>query len=565
MERKSPYVLVGAAMIVFIAAVAGFVIWKLRAGDRTSYAYYVILFSGDVQGLTNDSPVFYRGLRVGRVHSIQLTSRVDTQRSTGRERLTEKIEVTVAVDWNIDIRERSYAVFEKPFIAGAPFIQIVGRLDVDQVKPKKRLGQTPYPEIREGASFLQATSTSAQELLTKAGVTVDRLNELLSPDNVGAVSDTLRNLSTTTTGLAKQDAAIQATLAELPGAVAEFRKTFDKLNGVAESLNMIALEVGPQDEATRKALAGKDPGELRKALAEARKAFANIDGAANQLGKLVTDNKAPIRALHRDRPHRAVAHHSRAAPAHRQPERHRHPARARPGRLRVQRQAGIYAQMIVRMAVCAAAAASLAACQLLNAVTEPIDLYTVTPKSTFDPDLPAVYWQLAVEAPAAAANLSTGRIAIALTPTSSDYYANAAWTDRAPLMVQTRIVDSFENTRKIVAVSRESIELRANYVLQPDLRNFEALYYYGMPPIVRVRIIAKLVRLPDRQIIGVASFERCVRARADKIPKVVEAFDQALGSVIKRLVSWTLRTPPPRPPSEAAPAISGAIAIPPMP
>ena len=54
MERKSPYVLVGAAMIVFIAAVAGFVIWKLRAGDRTSYAYYVILFSGDVQGLTND-------------------------------------------------------------------------------------------------------------------------------------------------------------------------------------------------------------------------------------------------------------------------------------------------------------------------------------------------------------------------------------------------------------------------------------------------------------------------------------------------------------------------------
>jgi len=88
-------------------------------------------------------------------------------------------------------------------------------------------------------------------------VTVDRLNELLSPDNVGAVSDTLRNLSTTTTGIAKQDAAIQAMLAELPGAVAEFRKTFDKLNGVADSLNMIALEIGPQDEATRKALAGK--------------------------------------------------------------------------------------------------------------------------------------------------------------------------------------------------------------------------------------------------------------------------------------------------------------------
>ena len=209
--------------------------------------------------------------------------------------------------------------------------------------------------------------------------------------------------------------------------------------------------------------------------------------------------------------------------------------------------------MIVRLAVCAAAAAALAGCQLIEAATEPTDLYTVTPKSTFDPDLPAVYWQLAVEAPVAAASLNTGRMALAMTPTSTDYYAKVAWTDRAPLMVQTRIVDSFENTRKIVAVSRETIELRANYVLQPDLRNFEALYYYGMPPIVRVRIIAKLVRMPDRQIIGVASFERCVRARADKVPKIVEAFDQALGSVLKRLVSWTLRTPPARPPSDSAP------------
>jgi cholesterol transport system auxiliary component len=212
--------------------------------------------------------------------------------------------------------------------------------------------------------------------------------------------------------------------------------------------------------------------------------------------------------------------------------------------------------MIFRLATLAGVVVLLAGCQFISAVdaaTEPQDLYTVTPKSTFDPDLPSVYWQLAVEPPVAAANLNTGRIAIAMTPTSTDYYAKAAWTDRAPLMVQTRIVDSFENTRKIVAVARESIGIRSNYVLQPDLRNFEALYYYGKPPIVRVRIIAKLVRMPDRQIIGVASFERCVRARADTVPKVVDAFDQALGSVIKRLVAWTLRTPPARPAPDDAP------------
>jgi cholesterol transport system auxiliary component len=197
----------------------------------------------------------------------------------------------------------------------------------------------------------------------------------------------------------------------------------------------------------------------------------------------------------------------------------------------------------------------LSGCTLLAAAEEQTDLYQATPKSTFEPDMPTVIWQLAVDVPVAEANLNTGRIAISQSPTSSDYYTKAAWTDRAPLMVQTRIVDSFENSHKIVAVSRESVGLRANYVLQPDLRNFEAMYFYekGKPPIAHVRIVAKLVRWPDQQIIGVTTIERCVRAREDKVPKVVEAFDQALGSVIKRLVAWTLRTPPAKPPSEDTP------------
>lgn len=203
--------------------------------------------------------------------------------------------------------------------------------------------------------------------------------------------------------------------------------------------------------------------------------------------------------------------------------------------------------------VALAAALLLGGCELIKAAEEPTDLYTITPKSTFDSDMPAVLWQLSVEVPAASANINTGRIAIAQSPTSSDYYAKTAWTDRAPLMVQTRIVDSFENSHKIVAVTRESIGVRPNYVLQTDLRNFEAMYFYGGTPIAHVRLVAKLVRMPDRQIIAVGTFERCVRARADKVPKVVEAFDQALGSVMKRLVAWTLRAAPPHPPSDLAP------------
>jgi phospholipid/cholesterol/gamma-HCH transport system substrate-binding protein len=295
MENRSPFVLIGAAMMLFIAAIVGFVIWKLRAGDQTSYAYYDIYFSGEVQGLTKDSPVFYRGLRVGRVQDIGLTSRVDVQRSTGRQRLSEKILVTVAVDSSIDIRERSYAVFEKPFIAGSAFVQIVGRLDVDEVKPKKKLGEKPYPEIREGASFIEATSTSAQELLSKAGTTVDRLNEILSPDNISAAGDLLKNLSTVSGSFAKQDTSIQSALAELPAAVDQFKQTFERLNSLSDRVGLLAAELGPQDAESRKLLAGKEKGELAKAVTQARQAMEKLNGASDQLNKILADNSGPLR------------------------------------------------------------------------------------------------------------------------------------------------------------------------------------------------------------------------------------------------------------------------------
>ena len=72
------------------------------------------------------------------------------------------------------------------------------------------------------------------------------------------------------------------------------------------------------------------------------------------------------------------------------------------------------------------AASLIAGCSLIKAAEEPTDLYQVSPKSTFEPNMPAVQWQLAVEVPSAAANLNTGRIAISPTPTSSDYYAKTA-------------------------------------------------------------------------------------------------------------------------------------------
>jgi len=171
----------------------------------------------------------------------------------------------------------------------------------------------------------------------------------------------------------------------------------------------------------------------------------------------------------------------------------------------------------------------------------PPTIYRLTPKSTFPDDIPRVSAQLVVEPPFASAALSTTRIALMPSPTRVDYYARAGWEDQAPLMIQTLLVESFENSGRIVSVGRQSIGLRSDFVLKTELREFQAEYMDGGRPSVRVRLNAKLVRMPDRSIIAATDIENLAKADSEAIDAVVVAFDEALGKVMRGVVVWTLR------------------------
>ncbi len=207
----------------------------------------------------------------------------------------------------------------------------------------------------------------------------------------------------------------------------------------------------------------------------------------------------------------------------------------------------------LRRAVAAAAILLTAACSgsLLPGQAPPPKLYDLTPKSTFEEGLPTVDWQLLVESPIAAAGINTSRIALKRSPTTLDYFANAEWTDRAPALVQTLIIESFENTDKIVSVGRETVALRSDYSLKLELREFQADYYSDRdtpitgpdsPPVVNVRINAKLVKMPERIIIASNTFDFKIDSASNTLDDIVLAFNEALGKVLKRVVGWTLRT-----------------------
>jgi cholesterol transport system auxiliary component len=186
---------------------------------------------------------------------------------------------------------------------------------------------------------------------------------------------------------------------------------------------------------------------------------------------------------------------------------------------------------------------ALAGCASLFVATPPGHLYRLSADGAYPATLPRVTAQLLVDLPQAPAGVDTARIALTRAPFSLDYYADSEWTDRVPALVQTALLASFENSKAITAIDRESISLRADFILKTEIRHFEAVSDGSAPPTVWVAMTARLVAMPQREIITQASFERRVPAAANEVPAVVAAFNAAADAVIKDIVVWTVTNP----------------------
>lgn len=192
---------------------------------------------------------------------------------------------------------------------------------------------------------------------------------------------------------------------------------------------------------------------------------------------------------------------------------------------------------------------ALGACSGIPGLGPPANVYDLSPKSTFASDLPTVEWQLIVEEPTASGGLDSPRIALKPNPYELRYFAESRWSARAPVMVQTLMVESFENTKKIVAVGRETVGLRSDYNLKTDLREFQAEYFdNALVPTIRVGMRARLVRQPRQDIVANRAFDAVAPAADGNFLSVLAAFDDALNKVLKGIVEWTLTAVPPERP-----------------
>lgn len=196
-------------------------------------------------------------------------------------------------------------------------------------------------------------------------------------------------------------------------------------------------------------------------------------------------------------------------------------------------------QVSRRHAIIGVGAAALAGCSVLQGPAIP-QLYVLRPQ--VPPSMgPRVNWRLAVAVPDAVASLDTPRIALTRSPTTMDYFANAAWTDRLTLIIQRQLIQAFDSSGRILSVDRDTSGLEADFVLQTEIRDFQARYDSpDGPPQVVVSIQAKVARMPQREIASNLSATQQTTAAANEINSIVVAFNQACGAAIAQIVNGTL-------------------------
>jgi len=175
-------------------------------------------------------------------------------------------------------------------------------------------------------------------------------------------------------------------------------------------------------------------------------------------------------------------------------------------------------------------------------------------------------WQLVVPEPTALMAVNTDKMQIQPAQGESITIANAQWADNLPVMLQEKVVQSFENAGYAQAVSRPRDGLAAGFQLLIDIRRF-AVSTSGEPT-AEIEFVAKILS-KDGKILAAKTFTATAPANSAEAPAAAAALNQAFTNAVTELVPWTADAvgAAPAPPVTTSPpaGVPPADAMPPEP
>lgn len=256
MERDAHYAAVGIATVALLAALAVFTIWLARLQFANDYDLYDIVFYGPVNGLSEGGEVHFNGIRVGEVTDLN----IDQKRG-------DQVVARVRIDGETPVKVTSRAQLEPQGITGLNYIQITAGA-ADSAPLKDQYPDNVVPVIQSQPSPIAELLSGSGAVLAQTVDALNRINRVMSDDNIRSFSTSVKNVEALTTELEARKAIFQ----QLEEAVTHANAAIQEYQGLAADARQVVNTDG------RQAIAN-----INQATAEARQAIASANRSVTGL------------------------------------------------------------------------------------------------------------------------------------------------------------------------------------------------------------------------------------------------------------------------------------------
>ena len=302
MERNAHYAAVGLATVTLLVLLAVFVVWLARFSFNQEYDVYDVLFTDPVRGLSVGGEVHFNGIRVGEVTDLTL------DRETGNQVIAR-----VRLDEGIPVRTDSRAQLEPLGITGVNYIQITsGTPGGPLLKDQFPDGVTPVIQSQPSpiAELLQGSGT----VLSQAVDALNRINRVLSDDNIRSFSATVQSVETVAAELEARRAIfddLELAVANANAAIVEYQGRAQDARALiqgdgADAIAHIDQAAAEAEAAARdvRAMTGQLQGPVGQfadeGLPQLTGAISELEEATATLNELIADvNRSPREFIQR--------------------------------------------------------------------------------------------------------------------------------------------------------------------------------------------------------------------------------------------------------------------------
>ncbi len=223
METRANHLLIGSFVIVLIIACVNFAFWMQKGGVDNRTKDYVIYFTGSVGGLTRASQVLFNGIRIGRVHEVQID-----------EKDTRRVKVIVRINERAPIRVNSQAQLVQQPLTGISGVHITpGSIDEPLISTAKSGDLT---EISAAPIVSQSLTDGVPELILNANYVMKRLNNLIA-NNEDSIRNVVKNTEEFSKALADKKGDISDIIDDAKSLTSSLKATAAKIDGAVDKVS----------------------------------------------------------------------------------------------------------------------------------------------------------------------------------------------------------------------------------------------------------------------------------------------------------------------------------------